>query len=150
MNYSTALFLINPNTRAIMVTYEAEENAKRELVKTLNQDIALGDFVVVQTSTRHKMTVCKVVEVDVDFDMDSTAHVHWIIAKIDLTVAERLLALEADAIKKIKSAELRKKREDLRDALFKDKTAMLDKLEIASIGEKPALAQDETESQAAA
>ena len=68
MNYSTAIFLINNHARALKVTYE--DGANPEIVKTLDQTIKLDDYVVVETDTRHKMTVVKVVETDVDFDLE--------------------------------------------------------------------------------
>lgn len=39
MNYTTAIFLINKNARAMAVTYEAGDTASREIVKTLDPAI---------------------------------------------------------------------------------------------------------------
>jgi len=134
MNQSTVIFLINKRARAIMATYEAETNAKRSLFKTLDESIAVDDLVIVQTDTRHKMTVCKVVEVDVDFDLDdATLQVNWIIGKVDKTAYEQLLAQEATAIRTVKSAELRQKREKLRDAMFADHLDAIKALPIADM-----------------
>lgn len=138
MNYSTAIFLINTKARAIMGIYNPEEPNKKTLYKTLDQTIAVDDYVLVQTDTRHKMTVVKVVEIDVDFDLESSAKVSWVLSKVDLTIAENLMKLEADAISQIKKAELRQKRDNLRDALFKDHTETLKTLEIADMGEAKA------------
>ncbi len=133
LNYSTAIFLINKHARAISATYEAEDNAKRTIFKTLDQDIAVGDFVVVPTDTRHKMTVVKVVEVDVDVDFDSTTTVHWVIGVVDRAYHEDLLKQESEAIKVIKSAELRKKRDELREAMFKDHLETIKALPLAAM-----------------
>jgi hypothetical protein len=131
MNYSTAVFLINNNVRALKGTYE--DNGTLGIFKTLDATIKKDDLVVVPTSTRHKMTVFKITEVDVDIDMDSGAQVEWVISKIDAEAYKKLLADEADAIAKIKSAELRKKRTDLAEALFKDNIDTLKALPIASM-----------------
>lgn len=125
MNYSTAVFLINKDTaRAINVTYEEDSPSgakqQRYTFKTLDQSIVAGDLVVIPTDTRHKMTVVKVDAVDVDVDFDSAVQLKWIIDKVDCTEHERVLKMEGDAIAKIKSAEIRRKREELADKLMKD------------------------------
>lgn len=134
MNYSTAVFLINDAARAIYATYESDPNAKRELFKTFDKSIGVDDLIIVPTDTRHKMTVCKVVEVDVDFDMEQPAPVKWVIDKVSLANFHKTLDQEAVAIEAIKSAELRKKREELRVALFADQSAKLKELDIAKAG----------------
>lgn len=123
MNYSTAIFLINKGARAIKATYEADEKATRELFKTLDPTIKEGDLVVVETNTRHNMTVCKVVEVDVDFDIESSTPVRWIISKVDQAAYDSLKVHEDNAIKAIKSAELRRKREELAKSLLADNSS---------------------------
>jgi len=136
MNYSTAIFLINPNARAVYATYEAEDNAKRELFKTLDPNIQVGDLVVVETNTRHNMTVCKVIEVDVDFDIESSTLVRWIVSKVNQDDHKELQSLEAKAIQAIKSAELRKKREELAKSLVNDiKAQEVENLRLAHGGE---------------
>lgn len=138
MNYSTAVFLINPNARAVYATYEEGEKAPKTLFKTLDPGIKIDDLVIVPTDTRHKMTVVKVVEVDVDFDLDTTINIPWIIGPVDRAAFDKTLAAEQQAIQAIKSAELRKKRDDLRAALLVDQEA-LKSLPITSMGGTPAL-----------
>jgi hypothetical protein len=138
MNYSTAVFLINKNVRAVLATYEAEDTAKRTLFKTLDPTLKAGDFAIVPTDTRHKMTVVKIVETDVDVDFDSPTPVQWIMGKVDRTSYDEMLAQEQQAITVIKSAELRKKRDDLRKAMFADHVETLKALPIAVInGDAP-------------
>lgn len=134
MNYSTAVFLINDSARAIYATYECEPNAKRELFKTFDKTIQVDDLIIVPTDTRHKMTVCKVVEVDVDFDLETAQQVKWVIDKVSLAAFHKTLDQENVAIEAIKSAELRKKREDLRKSLLADHAASLTGLDIAHVG----------------
>lgn len=140
MNYSTAVFLINKHARAIACTYEAADNSARTTFKTLDPEVKVGDFVVVPTDTRHKMTVCKVVEADVDVDFDSTVQMAWIISRVDRAPHEQILAQEAQAVATIKSGELRKKREDLAKSLLADKVADLKALPITAMNgdHKPA------------
>jgi hypothetical protein len=145
MNYSTAVFLINKHVRAVKATYEAGDSAGREIFKTLDTAVKVGDLVVVPTNTRHKMTVVKVVETDVDVDFDSAAPMLWIVSRIDTRNHEICLSQEGDAVAAIKSAELRKKREDLRDSLLKDHMSEIKALPIASMnGEAPAASAPET------
>jgi len=120
MNYSTAIFLINSKVRAVMCTYEAEDKAPRATFKTFDDTIRKGDFVIVPTTTRHNMTVCKVVETDVDVEFDGSACIAWVIGKIDKTAYEKVQEQEAQAIATIKSAEKTKKREELRAAIMAD------------------------------
>lgn len=137
MNYSTAVFLINKNVRAVTAVYESESSFKglapRTIFKTLDATITVGDHVIVPTTTRHNMTVCKIVEVDVDVDFDSAVQMQWIIGKVDDTPYKLILSQEAAAIDKIKSAELRQKRADLRTALFADNLAEIAALPIAAM-----------------
>ena len=116
MNYSTAVFLINKNLRAVLATYE--KDGGKTMFKTLDPTIKVDDFVVVPTNTRHTMTVCKIVETDVDVDFDSATQVDWIVCKIDRKPYEDTLSQEGQAISAMKSAELHKKRKDLRDAML--------------------------------
>ena len=142
MNYSTAVFLINKHVRAVVATYEAGENAPRTTFKTLDPSIMAGDLVIVPTDTRHKMTVVKIVETDVDVDFDGTATMHWVIGKVDDEPYKKVLAQETSAIATIKSAELRQKRDNLRNALFKDHQETLKALPIAAInGDTPTAEQ---------
>jgi hypothetical protein len=134
MNYSTAVFLINDAVRCIAVTYEEGEKATRTLFKTLDPSIKVGEFVIVPTDTRHKMTVVKVAEVDLDPDLDSPVPMNWIIGVVERADYESLLKMEADAIETIKSAEKRKKRDEMREAIFKDRSAMLNGLQLTNLG----------------
>lgn len=124
MNYSTAVFLINQNCRAIACTYDKDEAsgkaAPRTIFKTFNPAIKVDDFVVIPTGTRHNMTVVKVVEVDVEPDLDSSVEMQWIIGVIDASGFNDTLTKEADAIAKIKSAQKLKKRKELADAMLAD------------------------------
>lgn len=140
MNYTTAIFLINDNVRAIQAIYEAEYVPGTTkmintptLFKTLDPDLKVGDFIVVPTHTRHNMTVVKVSAVDVSIDFDSTCQMNWVIGKVDRTDYERTLAEEEPAIAVIKAAEMTKKRNDLRDAMLANQMDKLKALPAATM-----------------
>jgi hypothetical protein len=126
MNYSTAIFLINKNVIAIEAIYDDGKDA--EVFKTFDDfdsKINVGDILVVESGTRHKMTTVKVTKVDAQVDLDGPKQVKWVIAKVDKDAFEKNILLpEATAIEKIKSAEMRAKRQALADALLMDKDEM--------------------------
>lgn len=124
MNYSTAVFLINKQVRAVLATYEADDRASKTMFKTLDPTIGVGDFIIVPTDTRHRMTVCKVTDVDATVDFDSSTPVAWVVGKIDRRMYEETIKQEENAIEAIKSAEYRRRRESLRDSLMADAEAL--------------------------
>lgn len=135
MNNSTIVFLINDSVRAIKATYE--ERGKEEIFKTFDPDIAVDDLVVVESTTRHDMTVVKVTEVDVDLDFDTTEKVKWIVQRIDKPGFMQVLANEAKAIDTVKSAERRRQKAELRANLMKDHEGEFDKLALSDHSDDP-------------
>lgn len=138
MNYSMAIFLISDQARGVLVTYEEKDDAPKTLFKTLDPGIAVGDYVVVQTETRHHMTVCKVAAVDVEPDFDLSQEVKWIVGKVEKADFDDLQRQEAEAIDRIKRAEKRRKREELRASLLADANGDLKALPIYTRGDKDA------------
>lgn len=137
MNYTTAVFLINADVRAILCTYEPEERANNCYVfKTLDKSIQKDDLVVVPTNTRHGMTVVKVAEVDVDIDFDSDIQMKWVVGRVDKAAYDMTLAREAEAVAVIKSAEKTKKRNELSAALLANSEEALKALPITVMPEK--------------
>lgn len=134
MNYSTAIFLINDKTRAVYGTYEAGDNAARTLFKTLDQTIQKDDLVLVQTGTRHGFTVVKIVDADVEFDIETSTKIDWVVGKIDLATFQTLSDAEQDAIRMIQSAEKNRKREELRKSILADVEGKIGGMAIAAIG----------------
>jgi len=137
MNYSTAVFLINDDVRAVACTYEEGDRATRTIFKTMDKTIKPDDFVIVPTDTRHKMTVVKVAAIVEDVDLDSSTQMAWIIGKVERHDFEALLEMEREAIETIKAAEIRKKKKAMRDAIFEHHEAMLDGLQLVKL-EAPA------------
>lgn len=135
MNYSKVVFLINSKVRAIRATYEAQDNAPRTLFKTLDPNTKIDDYVVVATDSRHKMTVVKVKEVDVEVDHDSEETVQWVIGKVDKDSYDVILKQEEQAIATIKSAETTRKRNELKKSLLMDAEEKIKALPIYSNGD---------------
>ena len=121
MNFSSAVMLINQNIRAVIGIYEDEKeqpSQKRHIFKTLDKSIKVGSFAIVPTTTRHKMTVVKIIEVDVDVDFESDIQLEWVISNIDLEPNKAILAQESGWIERIKEADKNKKREELKKSLL--------------------------------
>lgn len=132
MNYSTAIFLINPKVRAIAAIYEPDTDnrkAPRTVFKTFDQTIEVGDYILVPTDTRHKMTVNKVVEVDVEPDLESGAQMNWVIGAVERGPYEEVLAQESRAIDLMKAAEKTHAREELRKKMM----AHVDETKLAAL-----------------
>ncbi|MGZ4850459.1 MAG: hypothetical protein ACXV2C_03660 [Candidatus Bathyarchaeia archaeon] len=139
MNYSTAIFLINDKVRAISAIYEAEtltsKPAPRTVFKTFDTSIKKDDLILVPSGTRHNVTVCKVVEVDLEMDLETHINIDWVIGVVDKSDYTNLLAMEQVAIDTIKSAEKNRKREELRKSLMADSESKLLALPISSMNQ---------------
>lgn len=133
MNNSTIVLLINDTARALRATYE--DGHTPSLFKTLDQAIAVDDLIVVETNTRHGMTVCKVTEVDIDVDFDAAGDVKWVVHKINASAYQSILEQEKEAIAAVHSAERRRKKEQLRESLFADHQERLKALAISNVTE---------------
>lgn len=134
-NFSTAIFLVNPAAKAVFCSYEQDAvtgkgKAPFTLFKSLDPDLAVGEFVVVPTETRHGKTVVRVEEIKdaASVDLESQVQVCWIIDAVRMEAYETILAQEATGIEAIKSAELRRRREELHAKLIADNP------ELASLG----------------
>jgi hypothetical protein len=128
MNYSTAVFLINNNIRAVLANYENEVarsgEMKKVMFKTFDHSIAVGDICVVPASTRHGFTTVKIMEVDVNVDFDSQTTVDWIVDRVDISEYKQNVTEENQATETIKSAEMRKRRQTLMEDLITDREAI--------------------------
>ncbi len=122
MNYSLSVFLIRPDVRCVAGIYEpkvdGQPEPKRGLFKTLDPTIKVGDFVLVPTGTRHRMSVNQIVGVDLDVDFDSCIPMDWIIQVVDRDDWGQTKVMEDNAIAKIKAAEKNHQREELRKKLM--------------------------------
>lgn len=129
MDPSKIVFLINDKVRLIRVSYDtlntSGEKTSHHNFKTLDQSLAVDDFVVVETNTRHGLTVCKVVEVDLDVDFDDGQPLKWAFQRVDSAAIELIRAQEGEAMKAAARAELKRKRDQLREGIFAEHSEML-------------------------
>lgn len=124
MNYSTALFLVRNDVRAVAISYEVDTEGKGKrpftTFKTMDPNIKVGDFVVIPTDTRHSMTVVRVEEADIEVDYDSPVQIGWVVGPVDVEPYKAILSAENEAVTAIKSAEKRRKQEELAAKLIAD------------------------------
>lgn len=135
MKQSLIVFLINDSVRAIKGRYE--EGGAETTFKTLDQDIRVDDFVVVQSGTRHGLTVVKVSAVDIDVDLESNIDMLWAVQKVDMASFGVTLEQEGKAIAAVNAAEKARKKEELRKSLFANHEATIAALELANHVEDP-------------
>lgn len=129
MDPSKIVFLINDKVRLIRVSYDGTQvpgdKGSHYNFKTLDQSLAVDDFVVVETNTRHGLTVCKVIEVDLDVDFDDGQPLKWAFQRVDSAAIELIRAQEGEAMKAAARAELKRKRDQLREGIFAEHSEML-------------------------
>ncbi|QDP64882.1 MAG: hypothetical protein Unbinned5081contig1001_39 [Prokaryotic dsDNA virus sp.] len=132
MDNSTIVLLINDDARVIRGQYE--DGGKITNFKTLDQGIKVDDMIVVESSTRHGMTVVKVVETDIDINFDTETDVRWVVQKIDTKNFATVLDQEKEAIATVQSAERRRKKEALRKSVFAEAEDRINTLQLANMG----------------
>lgn len=126
LNLSAAVFLVNKKIRAMGLSYEVDAEGKGKqpyyIFKTVDPNLAVGDYVTVPTDTRHGFTICRIEETDVDFDhlLEGVTSVKWIVNRVDTDAYKHYLEQEAEMIKAIQSAERQSKREELAKKLLRN------------------------------
>lgn len=113
---SLQLALFDGKIRFIRAIYEP--NGKPELFKIEDPTIHVGDYLNVMSTARLNVTTVRVVEEDIDTDIDGNEVAYLTVQKIDFKPYFEALEREQRANALIRAAELRKKREDMRAALF--------------------------------
>lgn len=144
MNYSAAVFLMNPNVKCVGCIYRKEapdaeyDRQKRYHFKTLDHTLNVDDLVLVpkDSGEGHGFTVVQVKELDVEPDIEGGINYRWIIGKIDLEGYEKILEQEKAAISAIKSAKKTKRRQELKEELLADAQESLKAIPIYIEGEK--------------
>lgn len=128
-NYSTLVFITSPDiVRAVKCIYEpwpeprsSNPRPKTATFKCLVEDeVVVGDFLVVPSPARNSMSVNEVVELDVEVDIESSEQIPWFVCKVDKVEYDRRLAMEKNAAEKIKSAEKSRRQREIREAILKD------------------------------
>ncbi len=72
---------------------------------------------IVPTASRFKMCVVKVLEVDVEPDLDSTTEIKWVIGRVDYDAYKATLAWEETLLKEVRTGMAIKKRNELIETL---------------------------------
>lgn len=122
MNLTLASFLVEEKCRAIKVEYDPDvvknnSHTACQFFKTLDPTIAKDDLVIVPTSTRHKFTIVKVLEVDLTVNYDSNTDYQWIGGKFDATAFAGLLEADKEVVKQVGKIEADKKKRELAEAM---------------------------------
>lgn len=130
MRNSHIVLLINDSVSVVKCSYESGHQAPVYSFKTTIPDLAVGDLVVIPTDSRHKFTVVRVEETDVDWDYDSGVELKWIVDRVDIPAYQAILDYEQKAITAVQKAERRKKREELKSSVLADQAADLEALQI--------------------
>lgn len=119
MHESRKIFLVQDDIRAVLCSYDPDDKRNAGTIcKTFDPDIREGDMVVVETDTRHRRTVVKVSEVDVEIDYESHTWVPWILAVVDEDAVVQIIEQEKALLRQIADAEKKAKRDELRAKLF--------------------------------
>lgn len=134
MHNSRKVFLLDNEPRCIVCSYYPQNQAQRSSTnsyavedgfvaglkefKTYDENIKVGDYLVVPTKSRHLMTTVKVEEVDIDVDIESDKQMDWVIGVIDTTGFEQTLKQEQVFLKAANGAEKRKKKIQLRESVM--------------------------------
>lgn len=127
-NYSLAVFLLEDTTRCVAVSYDPTDTVyqpnsskrvpKTVSFKTLDQALAVGDYVIVPTETRHGFTVGKVEEVDLAVDFSSSEQMRWVADRFDKDVYKQILTQEEGIVGKVRHANVNAAKRSMQEALF--------------------------------
>ena len=121
---SKLIFLLDEvDVRVVAVSYEKHDRAETVPYKTMDTTLQVGDYVVVPTSTRWLMTVCRVEEIDVEPDLDMVP-IEWLRAVVDQSDYSEILVGETQLIAAANSAEKRALKAKLRAEMTIDQEAM--------------------------
>ncbi|WP_125933275.1 hypothetical protein [Kiloniella majae] len=118
-NKSMAVFVMNEDVRGIMAIYDDETHETPTFYKTFDQDLQVGDLIVVPASTRLGFTTNKVTEVDVEPDINRHNEVKWVAGSIKLENYQSYVEQENQMIAQINKLEKRKAREAVKEELEK-------------------------------
>lgn len=126
---SKKIGIFNEKVRFVNVNYDGAN--KNYTFKTMDETIEVGDLVTVMTDTRHGMTVVLVTETDVLVDFADSIEVHWIVSKVIPEHFIEIVQFEQKCLEKIRQAEFRKLRNDMKETLFKDQEELKKELSMA-------------------
>jgi len=123
MNLSASVMLVEDSIRPARVEYDPtndRNNNPSKFFKCLDPTVKSGDLVIVTTSTRHGMTVAKVVAIgyeDVPVDFDSSETWGWIVGPVPSAQHDAILATEKSIIGRVSAANANKMKAELKAAM---------------------------------
>ena len=126
-NFSTAIFLYNDKVKAVLCSYDPDDKEnpgdpksppKTTLFKSFDETLKEGDLVIVPTGTRHRYTVVRVEKVGVEPNLETRAHVDWIVGPFDRSGHEKTIAQEAEVTQRIKDGQKVAKRREIAKQFF--------------------------------
>lgn len=132
MHPSRIVFLINDAVTAVKAKYDDTATEREVVFKTMLENVAVGDLLVVQAGTRLGFTTVKVTEIDVEPDLTDNTEIRWAIQKVDMKAAEEFLAEEKEAIATVQAAERKRKKAELRATMLGGHEDMVNQLKLAS------------------
>lgn len=138
MNLTAAVMLVNEAVKPVRVLYDPDTPKSyqpEQLFKTLD-DLKEGDYVVVQTGTRHGFTVAKVVEVGFAVDFEKPGEWRWAV-KFDKNSFDKVLDVEKQIVGTVAKARENKARAELRAAMGLGDVSFTDLDLMQAAGKKP-------------
>lgn len=152
-NKSALAFIINDKVKAVKLSYCPERDESdwhgarsgdkpQHLIAKTILDLAVGDYVLVETDSRHNQTVAKVTAINVEPDLMETKKFMWVTDVVDRTALNKLWAMETEAQDAIAVAARRKLARDMRASMFEsaeEEMASLQLTDLSDAAEPPAL-----------
>lgn len=124
MHSSRKVFLLDNEPRCVLATYDKDNDnykkAKRTEFKTFDDTVEVDDLVVVKTDTRHGYTVVKVVEVDVEPELDSSEEINWVVSKVDTVAYAGIVKHERSFLDAAAKAEKKRRKAQLKADFLAD------------------------------
>lgn len=120
MNLSASIMLVDKTVRPVRVEYDPElkyNNSPILKFMTIDPSIKLDDLVIVETHTRHKFTIVKVVEIDFPVDFHDQTPWGWVAQKFDKSAFDKIKATETAIRGRVAKAQEDKARRELADAM---------------------------------
>ena len=145
MNFNTAIFLVNDKCRGVTLAWEWCDHdgkaangqpVKTDLFKTFDPHVKKGDLVLGETQSRHKLCVYRVVETDVEVDLETTAYIPWIVERISGAALQRLRDMETEMVETIKRKDKERRRAELAQTMLKDYGEEIKNLAAATVDVK--------------
>jgi len=123
---SRTVFLLpgDQEPRCVLATYLASEDAPTTEFKTFDQSLTEGDYVVIPTEDRHKMTVVKITATTgadgkpIEPDLESPKKIDWIVGRVDRSAFEGVTAKEDHFLEVYRLAQKAQRKAEMQKTMF--------------------------------